>query len=235
MPWRWTPARRRGIEILDDPATPDALRERAMRDVARANRYFGGARALVLAVRAALQSADAPTRLIDVGTGTGDLPSRIRRDAERHGKDVWIAGTDISPALLSSHREAFDAVACGDAVRLPFRDGSADLVTCSQLLHHFDEPQARVVIAELHRVAKQGGAVIIADLRRSRLAAAGFWVACWLFGFHPVTRRDGVTSVYRGFTAAELAAMVATVTGVTPLVRRGVFWRLTATWTVPPR
>jgi ubiquinone/menaquinone biosynthesis C-methylase UbiE len=121
-----------------------------------------------------------------------------------------------------------DGVVVGDALRLPLGDDSVDVVLCSQLLHHFVEADARRLIAELQRVSV--GWVVINDLRRSWVAAGGFWLASVALRFHPVTRHDGVTSVLRGFTASELAALVYDAAGARPDVRRAPFWRLSASW-----
>ena len=63
--------------------------------------------------------------------------------------------------------------------------------------------------------------------------AAGFWIASTALRFHPVTRHDGVVSVLRGFTTAELRALVRAATGTVPRLRRALFWRLTAIWWKP--
>ena len=226
--WRWAPARRRGVEILDDAATPDAVRLAAMQDLPRANALFGGTRAVLGVVQQVLPRLGPHAVLVDVGTGTGDVPARLRAMSLARGLALQVIGVDTSIALLRAHQGRFDAAVAGDALRLPIRDGAADVVVCSQLLHHFVEDDARAVIAELHRVSR--GWVVIADLRRSHLAAAGFWLASRILRFHPVTRRDGVTSVYRGFTARELAELVRTTTGIEPTVRIGVFWRISVRW-----
>jgi hypothetical protein len=72
--------------------------------------------------------------------------------------------------------------------------------------------------------------VIVSDLRRSWIAAAGFWVVSWPLGFHPVTRHDGVVSVLRGFTPRELSRHVQNATGRSAAVRRHLGFRITATW-----
>jgi hypothetical protein len=100
---------------------------------------------------------------------------------------------------------------------------------CSQLLHHFDWPDAASVLRELNRVAARS--VIVSDLRRSWIAAAGFWIVANVLRFDRVTRHDGVVSVLRGFTAAELRDVVKAETGVTPAIRRRLGYRLTARWT----
>ncbi|HET9453868.1 MAG TPA: methyltransferase domain-containing protein [Gemmatimonadaceae bacterium] len=222
---RWfTPPRRRGIELLDLPETTDAVREAAMRDVERSNALFGGTRSVVRAVRRLAATVPRGAIVLDVATGTGDIAAVVRRIAP----DWTVVGLDRSTILATRARGRLDGAVAGDALALPVADRSVDVVTCSQALHHFFGDDARRLVAELHRVSR--GHVVVSDIRRSRLAAAGFWLASIALGFHPVTRRDGVTSVFRGFTADELRALVREVTGVTPVVRRGIFWRLAATW-----
>ena len=117
----------------------------------------------------------------------------------------------------------------GGTIRaLPFRDGSIDVVLCSQLLHHFSDDDLPAVIAELDRVARRR--VIIADLRRSWVAAAGFWLASFPLRFHRVTRHDGVVSVLRGFTETELRRLIIRTVGIDPAIERRLGFRLTASW-----
>ena len=227
-----TPARRRGVERLDEPGVDPAVRLRSLRDVARSNALFGGRRAVLLAVERALQDirlAGRPATLLDVGTGLGDIPHGALAIARRRGVPLTAVGLDVAEELAGAAARRVGLAVCGDAFRLPFADRSLDLVTCSQVLHHFPEPDARRLLAELDRVARVR--VIVGDLRRSWLAAAGFWAASWPLGFHPVTRHDGVLSVLRGFTAAELARLVGEATGTAPRVARRAGWRLTAEWT----
>ncbi|HJQ21755.1 MAG TPA: methyltransferase domain-containing protein [Gemmatimonadaceae bacterium] len=223
-----TPARRRGVEFLDDPRTEPTVRERAMADVARSNRLFGGTRSATRALRTLYVRLAPRATLLDVGTGMADVPTAARADATALGVRLEVFGADIAADLLAVARARLDAAVAADAMRLPFATGSVDVVTCSQMLHHFLDEDARTVIAELHRVARRF--VVIADLRRSWVAAGGFWLAAFGLRFHPVTRHDGVVSVMRGFTAAELRSLVRDATGITPLVRRDAFWRLTAVW-----
>jgi len=222
-----TPARRRGVELLDDPATPEADRLRAMADLVRSNALFGGSRATRRALRDVLPLGRALT-LLDVGTGHADIPRHLRDDARRCDTTLTLIGVDLSVPLLHSARAVVDAAVCADAARLPLDDGSVDVVACSQLLHHFDDAGARALLSELHRVSR--GWVLVSDLRRSWLAAGGFWLGATAFGFHYITRHDGVVSVMRGFTPDELRRLVLESTGSVPLVRREAFWRVTALW-----
>ena len=224
----FTPPRRRGVEYLDLPDVAPGLAERSITDVTVANRLFGGTRAVLVELDDVLGALGRAATLLDVGTGLGDIPGRARVRAARRGVALQTVGVDASEELARASTRGGAWSVCGDALALPFPARSVDVVTCSQLLHHFQEPDAVRLVAELDRVARVR--VIVSDLRRSYLAAAGFWAAAWPLGFHPVTRHDGVVSVLRGFTAAELAAIVQGGAGRAPRVRRRLGWRLTASW-----
>ena len=223
----FAPARRRGHEILDDAGIDAETRVRSIEDVTRSNVLFGGRRAALRAIEDLLQP-NASISVLDVGTGLGDIPAAIARMGRARGATVRTVGLDEAGDLLRAARSALDSATRGSATQLPFRDHSVDVVICSQLLHHFADDDLAAVVRELDRVAKRR--VIIADLRRSRIAAAGFWLASFPLGFHPITRHDGVVSVFRGFIATELRELVRRTTGVTPTVRHHLGFRLTATW-----
>ncbi|GJG85557.1 hypothetical protein tb265_07380 [Gemmatimonadetes bacterium T265] len=224
-----TPARRRGAEHIDDPALDRATTLRSLEDVARSNALFGGRRAVLAALGGVLGRGGAPLTLLDVGTGVGDIPWHARRLAERRGAALATYGVELNPVLAAASRARVGGSVCADAFALPFADRSIDVVTCSQVAHHFAEPDVLRLFRELDRVARR--LVVVADLRRSYVAAAGFWLASWPLRFHPVTRHDGVLSVFRGFIPAELEAMVHEATGAVARVRRGLGWRVVATWT----
>jgi ubiquinone/menaquinone biosynthesis C-methylase UbiE len=223
-----TPTRRRGFEHLDNPDTTPELRERSLRDVRRANTVLGGANAVLAELRRMLPSLGAHATLLDVGTGLADIPFRARGVAARNGVLLYTFGLDEAASLAALSGEVLDACVCGDARRLPFATGSIDVVTCSQVLHHFEDHEIGLVLREMNRVARH--AVIVSDLRRSWLAVGGFWFVTWLLGFHPVSRHDGMVSVLRGFTSRDLADHVLRSTGRTATIRRHLGYRLTATW-----
>ena len=224
------PQRRRGVELLDNPRIDPALRRRSLANVARSNRFFGGRRAALLAIDSVLASLPRDVTLLDVGTGIADLPDAIRRRAARRGHEVTTIGIDASHDLLCASRDRLSDATCASAFSLPFRDHSIDIVFSSQLLHHFHGPDVERIVRELHRLARH--AVIISDLRRSWVAAAGFWLGSRALAFDVITRHDGLVSVLRGFVAAELQTIVESATGTAPVVRQRLGYRLTAVWPV---
>ena len=226
----FVPARRRGIEFLDDPAADAAIATRSLHDVARANRLFGGRRAVLTELATLLQAAPARAglSLLDVGAGLGDIPRAARALAARDGRTLDTVGIELTPALARAAHAGTAHAVCADARRLPFATRSIDFVTCSQVLHHFDGPDAAALLLELTRVARRG--VIVSDLRRSWLAVGLLWLASFPLVFHPVSRHDGVVSILRGYTADELGHTVHAAVGRTPAVHRRLGWRVTATW-----
>jgi len=224
----FVPARRRGIEFLDDPHTDPAVRERSLRDVARSNTLLGGRRAALSAIARVLPSQGSTCTLLDVGTGMADIPRAARTLAARRGLTLVAFGVDEAESLARVTARVLEGSACADVRALPFADASVDVVVCSQLLHHFADEEIPLVLRELDRVARR--CVIVSDLRRSWIAAAGFWLVSWPLGFHRVTRHDGVVSVLRGFTPSELRAHVQRATGRSAEVRRRLGWRVTATF-----
>ena len=227
-----TPARRRGIEILDDPNVDPAVRERSIRDVTRSNRWLGGLRAAVNEADAALReiaTGTQPAMLLDVGTGLGDVPAAAAARAAARDTPIITIGVDEAASLLRSARSRLTHVVCANALALPFRDHAIDVVMCSQVLHHFEDENAERLLREMDRVARH--AVVVADLRRSWFAAIGFWLVSFPMRFHRVTRHDGVVSVLRGFTPADLRRLVRNATGVAPRIRHWLGYRLTARWT----
>ncbi len=224
-----TPRRRRGVEHLDDPATDPRLRELSLADVRISNTLLGGTNAVMSELKRVLPRLGARATLLDVGTGLADIPAYARRVAAKRSVALTTIGVDEAWTVAAHNAHILDVSVCADARRLPFASHSMDVVTCSQMLHHLEDAELAVVLAELDRVARR--AVIVSDLRRSWVAAGGFWIVSRVLRFHPITKHDGVVSVLRGFTTSELAGAVHRAVGGYPVIRRHPGFRLTATWT----
>lgn len=222
-----TPSRRRGVEYLDETRDP-AIQRRSHRDIALANRLFGGIQAVQAELAPWLGEWGHSATLLDVGTGTGDIPDRLRKFAARRKVSLDVFGLDGRVELVRATREFPVAGVAGDAMALPFASRAFDFVIASQVLHHFAQDDAMQLIREMHRVAKRR--VIIADLRRSWVAVAGLWLVSFPLGFHRISRHDGIVSILRGFEVSELRDLVRRAIGVAPAARRRMGWRVTASW-----
>ena len=219
-----------GTELLDDPAASPALVCESLRNIARSNRWFGGAAAVQFGLREAfarhVMTPD-PVTFLDVGTGLGDLPHMAVAWARERGITLVPLGLERHSAAARLARESGLPTLIGDGGALPIRDGGVDIVLLSQVAHHFAPEGIIHLVSECSRVARR--AVILADLRRSELAAVGFRLAGRALRFDTDTVRDGVTSLRRGFSTESLGALLARA-GVTARITRRPGARLVAVW-----
>jgi len=94
--------------------------------------------------------AEKPARILEVGCGQGWLLKLIAEalpDAELHGLDLRPEVVEYARTLVPTAE-----LVVGDGQRLPYDDGGFDLVVCSEVLEHVDDPGA--VLAEIDRVGR---------------------------------------------------------------------------------
>jgi SAM-dependent methyltransferase len=218
-----------GVELLDDPAADPAAVAVSLRNIARANRWFGGSGAMTSGLGRALAGAPRgiALSLLDLGTGAGDLPRAAVAWGARRGIRLVPVGLERSRVAAALARDAGIPCMVGCAGAPPLQDKSVDLVLMSQLLHHLAPASAIRLVRTADRLARR--AVVVADLRRARLGPVAFWCGARALRFDPVTLADGMTSLRRGYTRRELVALLAKA-GVAARVWRHPGYRLVATW-----
>ena len=96
-------------------------------------------------------------RLLLTGSN-GFLGTRIVADA--HARGWQVVGVDYSPAALAAARARGLRLVRGDAHRLPFADGSFDLVMSTDAWEHLEDHES--VAAEAHRVLRPDGTLLVA-------------------------------------------------------------------------
>ena len=145
-------------------------------------------------------------RILDVATGSGDVPRAILKWAKRKSFDVRVVGIDLH-TMTARAAGADDVVRIvqADAMHLPFGDGSFDYATTSLFLHHLDEADVVTVLAEMGRVIGRG--VIVGDLLRHRRAY--FWVNVLTSLANPMVRHDGRISVAQAFKRGDRKLPIA--------------------------
>jgi SAM-dependent methyltransferase len=140
----------------------------------------------------AVVSSLPPADVLDVACGTGFLTRHLRGA---------VVGLDQSPAMLTFAAKNAPGlrVVCGDAVPLPFPDGTFDLIFTSHFYGHLLSEERSVFLDEARRVARR---LIIVDSARHGGAQAEEW--------QERTLNDGSRhSVYkRHFKGSELAAEI---------------------------
>jgi len=222
-----------GTELLDDPGADPAAVTQSLRNIARANRWFGGAAAVRFGLARTLSNCarGETLSLLDLGTGCGDLPRTAVHWGARRGLQIIPLGLELNRAAarLASTSGIPTAVACAGTP--PLRAKSVDVILVSQLAHHLTEASIVHLLRVCDQLARR--AVIVADLRRHALAVPSFWCGARLLGFDSTTVGDGVTSIRRGFRRRELLDLMAQA-GVRGRVDQRHAFRLVATWYPSP-
>jgi SAM-dependent methyltransferase len=167
-------------------------------------------RALALLVEASGAGPD--DTVLDVACGPGLVVAAFGRVA-RHA-----TGIDVTPAMLDRAREVTAGLGNvtldgGDVLALPYADGAFSVVVSRFAFHHFPDPRA--VLAEMRRVCRPGGRVIVCDLTASDDPAKAA-------AFHRIEMLRDPSHV-RALTLAELETLFAAV-GLPPPAR--TFYRL---------
>ncbi|MEK7794772.1 MAG: class I SAM-dependent methyltransferase [Candidatus Hydrogenedentota bacterium] len=190
-------------EIMD---VPDRARAYADADFSGVNAAFVGRLAeLCAGVRV--------TRVLDLGTGPGDIAFLAGDALQSRGQSPLIVGADGSIPMLriaQDRRQAQTraAFSCLDARRLPFPDRVFDMVYSNSILHHVANPVA--LWREAARVLKPGGLLFFRDLYRPKTAqAARYIVEQYAKNEHALLKDDFYNSLLAAYREDEIRAQLA--------------------------
>ena len=200
-------------ELMDDPAADPAVMAKTYARFRLVNAVVSGERAVYRHWVRPRLSAVRDTQLLDVGSGSADLPRRMLRWARSDGLRLaitaidpdsrameWAESQPAVPGLTLRRCTSADLVEAGERF---------DLVVSNHVLHHLDGHELGALLADSERLLAPGGVVVHGDIERSRLGYAGFWLGTLPFARNMLAgtyiRPDGLTSIRRSHTAAELA------------------------------
>ncbi|HZS02596.1 MAG TPA: methyltransferase domain-containing protein [Chloroflexota bacterium] len=231
------PRRQEASELLDAPCLPPRALAGNLRDLGRANRYFGGLAVLRRQLLPALAAhpPDRPLRLLDVATGGADLPLALLAWASGEGRRLSIVGLDAGAQVLAyaqaqARGEPRLRLLRGDAAALPLAPRTFDYALCCLALHHLTPPAGIAALREMAAVVRHG--LLVVDLERSWPAYLGTWLWSRACTTNHLSRHDGPLSVLRAYTLAELRALAACAGLAQARVSRGPFFRLVL-WVTP--
>ena len=206
-----TPKRIYEEELLDAGVGTDEDVEANLLDLRRVNRFLGGTGVVIKALARTFEGRrDDRISLLDVGTGSADIPSEVARWCKARGIRPTVAALDISERNIRVARTRLGVgedlnLVRADALQLPFSPRSFDYVTASLFLHHFRDDDVVRLLSEFARVAKR--AVIVNDLVRNLVPYYFIRLTGRLVFTNWLSRNDAPVSVLRGFTRAELASL----------------------------
>lgn len=203
-------------ELMDEPDADRAALERTYRRFGPLNDVISGWRRLYRH-RIGRHVSDG-MRLLDVGSGGGDvsraLAGWLLRDGVR--AEVVALDADARATAWASQQQAVPGVRYVTATSEELADGGEgfDVIVSNHLLHHLDGPTLSGVLADSERMLRPHGLALHADIARSRAAYVSFDILTRTLA-RPLLRgtfirEDGLTSIRRSFTPAELTGIVPT-------------------------
>ncbi|MEM1167053.1 MAG: methyltransferase domain-containing protein [Planctomycetota bacterium] len=204
-------------ELMDEPDVPRDELDRSLGFIRFVNRRLGGSAALVsrLAGWSARWPGGKRISLIDLGTGSADIPVAALRWAESAGHDLRITAVDAHATTLDLAREHVTAelgsaaiddaritFVQADALTLAdrFGDRSFHYAHAGMFLHHLSDIRVMTALRVMERLVSAG--LVWNDLVRAPISRFG--VRLLTARAPEMVKHDARVSVEAGFTSAEI-------------------------------
>lgn len=152
-----------------------------------------------------------PIRIVDVGSGYGDLLRVIASWAARTGVTVQLTGVDLNPwsakAAAQAAAEIGAQAIAWETQDIFARGEDCDLVVSSLFTHHLDDDALVGFLRWMEAQTVIGW--FVNDLHRHRLPYLGFALLARIMRWHSFVQHDGPVSIARAFTADEWETFLA--------------------------
>ncbi len=195
-------------ELMDRADASPLELEAALASLRGLNRHFGSHRIVASFVQRWIQPGGR-VRVLDLATGSADIPRLVADYARKVGAQAQIEAVDFHPSTIGTARRlsvAYPEIKCTCADVLAFAAGQPfDIVICSLALHHFSDEDAIRLLRRCRELSRAH--VLVSDLRRGWLASLGVFLLTALIYRDQMTREDGRTSVRRSFSFRELCRL----------------------------
>jgi 2-polyprenyl-3-methyl-5-hydroxy-6-metoxy-1,4-benzoquinol methylase len=193
------------LEMMDRPQSVSPELERDLERLRQFNRWFGSYRIVSHFVRRWIKPG-AQVRVVDLATGSGDIPRLIADYARRIGAQVNIDAVDQQTATLEIARSLsirYQEISYHTANILEWDSAHGyDIALCSLVFHHFSDDDAIKLLRRCCELSERF--VLVSDLRRGFLLQAGVYMLTALIFREPMTRFDARLSAQRAFSFGEM-------------------------------
>ncbi|REG97975.1 methyltransferase domain-containing protein [Flavobacterium aquicola] len=198
-------------EIMDDFNLKGDVLKASLDKIAQINQLLGGNTLTLKGVTELLKktsNSDLIT-IVDVGCGNGDMLRKLADFGIENNLDFKLIGidaneftvnyaVDLSKDYLNITYEKLDVY------DESFKEIKCDILLCTLTLHHFKNNEIIKLLISFYSNSKLG--FVINDLHRSSMAYRLFQLVCFVFRLGEMPRKDGLTSILRGFKKEELIA-----------------------------
>ena len=227
-------ARATAKEFLDQPECGPSLAAASYRFMELVNGCFGGTRVVrrFLSAEAGCRNINTPLRILDIGSGSCDIPLAVSRWARTRAIPMEITCLEVADQAVAIARRKL-AIADDPAVHLIQEDAFThqpsepyDCAVASMCFHHFDNDQILMLLQRLRSFVTHR--VLINDLRRSPWASLGASLLLAGTGAMPGVRHDALLSIRRGFRISELESVLKQLDHVTFSIKPVPWFRIAA-------
>ena len=193
------------LEMMDRPQPVSPELERDLERLRQLNRWFGSYRLVSFFVRRWIMPG-AQMRVVDLATGSGDIPRLVVDYARKIGAQIEIDAVDQQPATLEIARSLstdYPEISYHEANILEWGSNQGyDIALCSLVLHHFSDDDAVKLLRRCRALSRRFA--LVSDLRRGFLLRAGVHMLTALIFREPMTRFDARLSAQRAFSFGEM-------------------------------
>jgi 2-polyprenyl-3-methyl-5-hydroxy-6-metoxy-1,4-benzoquinol methylase len=193
------------LEMMDRAQPVSAELERDLERIRQLNRWFGSYRLILNFMRRWIKP-DTDARIIDLATGSGDIPRLIVDYARKIGACVEIDALDRQSATVEVATKlsaGYPEISNHEGNILEWNSGgSYDIVLCTLALHHFSDEDAVSLLRRSRELSRRY--VLVSDLRRGFFLQAGVYLLTALIFREAMTRFDARLSAERAFSFSEM-------------------------------
>jgi ubiquinone/menaquinone biosynthesis C-methylase UbiE len=185
-------------ELMDDTSISDFRVDTAYKELHTINKFLGGISVTREGIKFFGNSGKAKLKILDVGGGVSD----ILHDLNSGRFSVFSLDLNKYVCHCQKMQNGNNNILCADALNLPVKPNSFDLVHSSLFFHHLKESDIVRLLNSLMITVKKG--IIINELRRNIFALIGIWFLTSILSHSEFVKYDAPMSVKRSFTKKEL-------------------------------
>lgn len=197
------------LEMMDRPQPVSPELERDLERLRQLNHWFGSYRLVSFFMRRWIMPG-AQMRIVDLATGSGDIPRLLVDHSRRIGAQIEIDAVDQQAATLEIAQKlsvGYPEISYHAANILEWDCPQGyDIAFCSLVLHHFSDDDAVKLLRRCRALSRRFA--LVADLRRGFLLVAGVYMLTALILREPMTRFDARLSAQRAFSFHEMRDLV---------------------------
>jgi 2-polyprenyl-3-methyl-5-hydroxy-6-metoxy-1,4-benzoquinol methylase len=210
-------------EIMDDFDLQGEELKQTLSDLDKINTWLGGNKITLNGISYLLKNRKKSNviSIAEVGCGNGAMLRKIALWARKKKYKINLMGIDANSHAIEiaeklSHEFPEICFREMNAFSEEFKTCNFDIFLSTLTLHHFKDNQIETLMERLVHQAKMG--LVINDLQRSKTAYRLFQAFCAVFISNEIARKDGLTSISRGFKKEELKGFSKRLKAKTQLI-----------------